>query len=138
MQRLKLTVTALALTLTGSLALAVPPGPPPGPPMEEIAAELGLDAQQEDALERIFDEHHAQMVEERKLLEASGQRPSRDELRVTHQQAREDLEAQLSTVLTLEQLDAFRKLMDERRPRRGPDSSEQRTEASSRAGADAG
>jgi Spy/CpxP family protein refolding chaperone len=116
-----------ALLLAAPLAIAestdVPPGPHRGPPIERIAADLGLDDYQKSELERIFAEQHARMSEERALLEASGQRQSREEIHAKFEQSRADVEAQLSAVLTPEQFASFKQQMAERRPPRGTEPS---------------
>ena len=115
-----------ALALAAQLALAHPHGPPTAEMIDQMTADLGLDANQKQQVQKIFEDQHARMEEERKLYEASGQRPTRDEMHAKHAQARQDLDAQLSTVLTLDQLEKLHKKMDEMRAARwdgkhGPD-----------------
>src|SRR5262245_34380397 len=107
-----------ALALAAQLALAHPHGPPTAEMIDQMTADLGLDANQKQQVQKIFEDQHARMEEERKQYEASGQRPSRDEMRAKHEQARQDLDAQLSTVLTLDQLQKLHKKMDDMRAER--------------------
>lgn len=112
-------LTALpALMLATCIAFAHPPGPPPDEMLDQLAADLGLDDSQKQQVERIFEEQHSRLREERKLLEASGQRPTREEMKARRQQERQALDAQLSTVLTLEQLDKLKQKMEEMRSAR--------------------
>ena len=89
-----------ALLFTGSAALAAPPGPP-GPPVEKIAAQMGLDATQTAEVKRIMDAAHERI---HAAVEAS--------------MAQAD--AELATVLTVEQINEFKKLMQAARPHGPP------------------
>ena len=108
----------LALAATATLAVSMtaladtpdgppPGGPPRGPPMERIAKDLNLDANQQVEVKRILEAQHAKMESERQQFEASGTRPSREEMQAKHQQMDAELHQQLSTVLTAEQLTKF-------------------------------
>lgn len=88
MKRLIATATLL---LAGATVLAAPPGPQ-GPPTERIAAQLGLDSYQTAEVERI-------MKEARARVDAA----ARDSMA--------QADAELATVLTVEQLSEFKKLM---------------------------
>jgi Spy/CpxP family protein refolding chaperone len=112
----------LAALAASALALAdQPSGPPPGgphrggPPIERLAQDLGLDASQTTQVKAIFDAQRARMDSERAQLEASGVRPSREEMQSKHQQMDAELRQQLSAVLTPEQLAKFEQ-MRSRRP----------------------
>lgn len=95
MKRL-ITVT-VALLLTGAAAL----GAPPGPPIEKIAAQMGLDSTQTAEVKRIMDEAHMRI-----------------EAAVRESLAQAD--AELATVLTVDQLNEFKKLMQAARPHGPP------------------
>jgi hypothetical protein len=81
-------LTFPALALASQLAVAHPSGPPASARLDRLTADLGLDANQKLEVERIFTEQRAR-----------------------HEQARQDLETQLATVLTPEQLDKLRTKM---------------------------
>jgi hypothetical protein len=95
-------LTAAALAIGSQLALADTPGPPPrgGPPIDEIATTLGLDDTQKAEVTRILDAAHARMEAARKENMAQ-------------------VDTELATVLTAEQLGQFKKLMQQGR-HRGP------------------
>ena len=107
-----------ALALMGQPVLANPHGPPPAEMIDEMTKDLGLDANQKQQVQKIFEEQHAKMEEERKLYDATGQRPTPEEMHAKHEQARQDLDSQLSTVLTLDQIEKLHKKMDEMRAER--------------------
>ena len=87
-----------------------------------MARELGLDDTQKAEVKRILDEQRAQHDAERKAFEASGQRPTPEEMRATFQQHDQELIQALSGVLTPDQLTKFKTLQAERREhmRHGP------------------
>jgi Spy/CpxP family protein refolding chaperone len=109
MKRLSLILAALAAS--SSLALAdSPPGPPPGmrgPPIERLAADLGLDENQKAQVKEILEAQHTRMDTERQQFEASGTRPTREEMKARHDAMDAELREQLSGVLSAEQLKKF-------------------------------
>jgi periplasmic protein CpxP/Spy len=122
MKSLALTIAALAATT--SLAFADPlPGPRPGgrggPPIERLATDLGLDESQKSQVKQILETQHARMDAERQQFEASGQRPTREEMRAKHDAMDAELRQQLSGVLNAEQLQKFDEMREQRR-RQGP------------------
>ena len=94
-------LVAVAAVLAGSTALAAPPGGPPGPPIERIAAQMGLDSTQTAAVRKI-------MSDARDRIDAA----------MTASMAQADEE--LATVLTVEQVNEFKKLMQASRPHGPP------------------
>jgi Spy/CpxP family protein refolding chaperone len=96
----RLTIATAAL-LAGTTALASPPGPPPGPPVERIAAQMGLDTTQTAEVKRIMDEARAR-------IDAA--------VRASMAQA----DTELATVLTVEQVTEFKQLMQAARPHGPP------------------
>lgn len=112
-----LALSALALADTTSKDWSGPPpgGPHGGPPIERLTQDLGLDANQQAQVKAILEAQHAKMETERAQFEASGTRPSREEMHAKHQQLDAELETQLSAVLTPEQLAKFKELR-QRRP----------------------
>lgn len=86
-----------------------------GAPIERLARDLGLDATQQAQVRQIFDAQRARMEADRAQFEASGTRPSREEMHARHEQMDAELDQQLSAVLTPEQLAKFKE-MRHRRP----------------------
>ena len=98
---MKALIAAVAALLAGSAALAAPPSGRSGPPIERIAAQMGLDATQTAAVEQI-------MAAARERIDAA----------VKESMAQAD--AELATVLTVEQVNEFKKLMQASRPHGPP------------------
>ena len=98
---MKALIAAVAALLVGSTALAAPPSGRSGPPIERIAAQMGLDATQTAAVEQI-------MAAARERIDAA----------VNESMAQAD--AELATVLTVEQVTEFKKLMKASRPHGPP------------------
>jgi len=115
-------VAALWLATAGvAVAQAPPPGPPPGgPPIEALARDLGLDDTQKAEMKRIFAAQRAKREAERAQFQASGTRPTREEMHAKHKENDAELRQQLSTVLSAEQLARFETLRKERRPHGPP------------------
>ena len=107
-----------ALALAGQPALAHPHGPPAAEMIDHMTQDLGLDDNQKQQVQKIFEQQHARMEQDRKQYEATGQRPTREEMHAKREQARQDLDAQLSTVLTLDQMEKLHQKMDEMRAER--------------------
>jgi Spy/CpxP family protein refolding chaperone len=109
-----------ALAVTGLALADQPQGPPPGgpgsggAPIERLTQDLGLDAAQAAQVKQILDAQHAKMDAERAQFEASGTRPSREEMHAKHEQMDAELDQQLSAVLTPEQLAKFQELRKHR------------------------
>lgn len=98
-----ITIAAL-LAMSGGAVLASESSGPPrgGPPIDEIATELNLTEQQKAEVNRIFDEAHARMETSRR-------------------ESREQVDKELAVVLTPEQLEQFKSMMQrDRGHRRGP------------------
>ena len=107
----------LAALVASGLALADEhQGPPPGgpgrggPPIERLAQDLGLDATQQAQVKQILDAQHSKMEADRAQFEASGTRPSREEMHAKHEQMDAELDQQLAAVLTPEQLAKFQEI----------------------------
>ncbi len=120
MKRPTLLIAALAAASVAAFA-DQPAGPPPGgaprgPPIERIAQDLNLDAAQAAEVKRILESQHAKMDAERQQFEASGTRPSREEMHAKHEQMDAELHQQLSAVLTAEQLTKFEQMRKRREP----------------------
>ena len=124
MKRIVLALSAVLLTAQAAFSQQLPSGPPPrgGPPIEMMARELNLDDAQKTEVKRILEEQRARHESERKLFEASGQRPTPEEMRTMMQQRDQELTQALSGVLSAEQLTKLKALQEERRQhmRNGP------------------
>src|SRR6478736_2820004 len=124
MKRLMLALSAVLFTAQLAIAQQFPPGPPPrgGPPIEIIAKQLGLDETQKAQVQQILEQQRAKHEAERKQYEATGQRPTPEEMKITMQQHDQELVQALSGVLTADQLAKFQAFQAERREhmRRGP------------------
>ena len=124
MKRLTLALSAALFTAQLALAQQPPQGLPPrgGPPIEMMARQLDLDDAQKTEVKRILDEQRARHETERKQFEATGQRPTPEEMHATFQQHDQELTQALSGVLTADQLTKFKAMQAERREhgRRGP------------------
>jgi len=114
-----LALTALCLT-AGAVSAEPPDAPAQGrrPSIERLAADLQLDDYQKGEVERILEAQHQSMRTARAQLEASGEQPSREEMRKRHDQMQQETLEALKPILTEEQLQKFQTLMKDRR--RGP------------------
>ncbi len=123
MKRLMFALPALLVAAYVAHAQTPPGGPPRGgPPFERIAQELNLDENQKPEVKRILEEQRAKHEAEREQLMASGQRPTREEMRARMEQADASLLEQLKGVLRTDQLDKWKQMQVERRQhmRMGP------------------
>ena len=120
------TLALLVVLCTAPLAFAQqpPPGHPPhgGSRVEMLAQRLGLDDTQTAAVKKILEQQRAQAQTERKQFEATGQRPTPEEMRATFERHDQELTQALSAVLTPDQLTKFEAMQAERREhmRHGP------------------
>jgi Spy/CpxP family protein refolding chaperone len=120
------TLALLVVLCTAQLAFAQqpPPGHPPhgGPRVEMLAQRLGLDDTQKAEVKKILEQQHAQAQTERKQFDATGQRPTPEEMRATFARHDQELTQALSGVLTPDQLTKFKAMQAERREhmRHGP------------------
>src|SRR5262249_25566365 len=92
------------------------------PMVEMMARRLGLDDAQKTEVKRILEQQRTQHETERKQYEATGQRPSQEEMRAMFQQHDQELIQALSSVLTPDQITKLKAMQDERREhmRHGP------------------
>lgn len=129
---MKITLGAVAV-LWMAAALAQPPAPPagggPGPGfghespaqrMDHLATLLDLTDEQKAQVQTILDEQHAKMKAQHDAAQASGQKPTFEQMKAVHQQLQQETLAKLTPVLTPAQLKKFQILMEERGPRGGP------------------
>jgi Spy/CpxP family protein refolding chaperone len=128
---MKITLAALAVLWMGA-ALAQPPAPPagggPGPGRHESPAErldrlatlLDLTDAQKPQVQAILEEQHAKMKAQHDAAQASGQKPTFEQMKAEHDQLRQETTTKLTPVLTAAQLKKFQLLMEERGPPGGP------------------
>jgi Spy/CpxP family protein refolding chaperone len=116
---------ALILMCGASVAFAqAPPDHPPGPPnpahqLDRLTTLLDLTDTQKAQVKTILDAEHAKMRAQFQAAQASGTKPSFEEMRAARQQLRADTVQQLTPVLTASQLKKFQVLKEEERGGRG-------------------
>ena len=122
---MKARLLALILLCGASVAFAqAPPDHPPGPPnaahqLDRLATLLDLTDTQKAQVKTILDAEHAKMKAQFQAAQASGTKPSFEEMRAARQQLRADTMQQLTPVLTASQLKKFQVLMEEEHGGRG-------------------
>jgi Spy/CpxP family protein refolding chaperone len=107
----------LLLAVLGSAsAQTTPPGPRGGEHrMERLATLLDLTDTQKTQVKAILDAEHAKMRSQMQAAQASGTKPSFEQMRAAHQQLQAETLQQLTPVLTSVQLKKFQVLMEEER-----------------------
>lgn len=102
------------------VANAQTPGAPPPPDaragehrMERLATLLELTDTQKTQVKAILDAEHAKMRAQLQAAQASGTKPSFEQMRAAHQQIQAETLQQLTPVLTSAQLKKFQVLMEE-------------------------
>jgi Spy/CpxP family protein refolding chaperone len=129
---MKITLAAVAVLWMG-VALAQAPDPPPsggpGPGfphesaaerMDHLATLLDLTDAQKAQVQTILDDQHAKMKAQRDAAQASGQKPTFEQMKAAHDQLQQETLAKLTPVLSPAQLKKFQILMEERGPPGGP------------------
>ena len=114
----RITVLALAWLATGVALAEAPAATPRGPDMDRMALLLDLNAYQKTEVEKVLKEQHEQMRAARETARASGERPSREEMKARHKQSRQELQTKLSGILDETQMKKFAALREGRG--RGP------------------
>jgi len=129
---MKITSVAVAVLWMGVAAAQAPEAPGGGGPgpgfrhespaerMDHLAILLDLTDEQKAQVQAILDEQHAKMKAQRDAMQASGQKPTFDQMKAAHDQLRQDTLTKLTPVLTPAQLKKFQVLMEERGPPGGP------------------
>ena len=129
---MKISVAAVAALWMGVAIAQAPdsaggggPGPgfrheSPAEHMDHLATLLDLTDQQKAQVQTILDAQHAKMKAERDAAQASGQKPTFEQMKAAHDQMRQDTLAKLTPVLSPAQLKKFQVLMEERGPPGGP------------------
>jgi hypothetical protein len=83
-----------------------------GPDMDRLALLLDLNDQQKSQVQQVLNEQHEQMRATMEQEHASGQHPSRDEMRTRHEQLQKDTMDKLSSILDAQQLKKFQALTE--------------------------
>jgi Spy/CpxP family protein refolding chaperone len=129
---MKITLVAVAVLWMGVAAAQAPDAPGGGGPgpgfrhespaerMDHLAILLDLTDAQKAQVQAILDEQHAKMKAQHDAMQASGQKPTFDQMKAAHDQLRQDTLAKLTPVLTPAQLKKFQVLTEERGPPGGP------------------
>ena len=118
---MKSSLLALVLLCGAAAAFAqAPPDHPPGPPnaahqLDRLTTLLDLTDTQKAQVKTILDAEHAKMRAQFQAAQASGTKPTFEEMRAARQQARAATVQQLTPVLTASQLKKFQVLMEEER-----------------------
>jgi Spy/CpxP family protein refolding chaperone len=118
---MKSSLVALVLLCGAGVAVAqAPPEPPHGAPnaaheLDRLTTLLDLTDTQKAQVKVILDAEHAKMRAQFQAAQASGTKPTFEEMRAAHQQARAETVQQLTPVLTASQLKKFQVLMEEER-----------------------
>jgi Spy/CpxP family protein refolding chaperone len=127
---MKITLAAVTVLWMG-VAMAQAPDSPGGPGpgfrhesaaehMEHLATLLDLTDAQKAQVQTILDEQHAKMKAQRDAAQASGEKPTFEQMKAVHEQLRQETLAKLTPVLSPVQLKKFQVLMAERGPPGGP------------------
>jgi Spy/CpxP family protein refolding chaperone len=129
---MKATLLAVAVLWLGTAIAQAPDAPPgngPGPRqspaerMERLTTLLDLTDSQKPQVQAIFQEEFAKMKALHDQAQASGQKPSFEQMKAAREQMHQDMIAKLTPVLTPAQLKKYEALNEEHGPggpRRGP------------------
>lgn len=113
--KIRVISTALLLIAAGS-ALAGPQSSPPDSAarMDRLAILLDLDAGQKAAVQKVFEEQHAQREALRKAAKESSTRPTREQMQAHRERAQKDTIEKLRPILSDQQMTKFEALADHR------------------------
>jgi Spy/CpxP family protein refolding chaperone len=129
---MKTTLLAVAVLWVGAALAQAPdatngggPGPgfrheSPAEHLDHLATLLDLTDAQKAQVQAVLEEEHSRMKALREQAQASGTRPSFEQMKAEHQQMQQETLAKLTPVLTAAQLKKFQVLMEERGPPGGP------------------
>ena len=128
---MKARLIAVALLWAGTALAQTPDAPPPGggpgmrhenpaARMDRLATLLDLTAEQKTQVSAILEQEHAKAQAAREQAQASGTRPTPEQMKATHEQMQQETLAKLTPVLSPAQLQKFQALMAERGPPGGP------------------
>lgn len=122
---------AVALLWVGMAVAQAPdsPGGGPGPGgrhenpaqrMDNLAKLLDLTDAQKTQVQAVLEAEHAKMKALHDQAQASGQKPTFEQMKAAHEQAQQDTLTKLTPILSPAQLEKFQALMAERGPPGGP------------------
>jgi len=127
---MKTTLLAVAVLWAGAAVAQAPAGPPPAAPgpgfhhetaaerLDHLAVLLDLTDEQKAQVQAILEEQHSKMKSLHEQAQASGQRPSFEQMKAQHEQMQQDTLAKLTPVLSPTQLKKFQILMAHNGPGR--------------------
>jgi Spy/CpxP family protein refolding chaperone len=84
--------------------------------LDKLATLLDLTAAQKAQVQTILEEQHSKMKALHEQAEASGQKPTFEQMKTEREQLHQETVAKLTPVLTPTQLKKFQVLMEERGP----------------------
>jgi Spy/CpxP family protein refolding chaperone len=124
---MKASVLMVALLWVGAAVGQAPdssnggPGPGPGHEtpaerLDHLATLLDLTDAQKTQVGAILNEEHAKMRAQHEQAQASGQKPTFEQMKAAHEQMQQETLSKLTPVLTPTQLKKFQVLMAERGP----------------------
>ena len=122
---MKVRFFALILICATGVALAqTPPDRPRGPPnaehqLDRLTTLLDLTDTQKAQVKTILDAQHARMKAQFQAAQASGTKPTLEEMRAARQQSHAETVQQITPLLTASQLKKFEVLMEEERATHG-------------------
>jgi Spy/CpxP family protein refolding chaperone len=129
---MKISLAAVLVLCMGAAIAQAPDSPGGGGPrpgfrhespaehLEHLATLLDLTDAQKAQVQTILEEQHAKMKAQREALQASGQKPTFEQMKTEHDQVQQETLAKLTPVLSPAQLKKFQVLMAERGPPGGP------------------
>jgi len=115
MKRYLVALAAMAWLGT-AYAQSPPPRPDPEKFLERLTVVLDLDDYQRAEVKKVLEAQRAKMQTQREQFKASGERPSREQMRAAHEAMKQETEQALSSVLTADQLKKFDAFMADRGP----------------------
>jgi Spy/CpxP family protein refolding chaperone len=129
---MKATLLAVAVLWAGAAFAQAPDGAPPpggGPGMrhenpaermDRLATLLDLTAAQKTQVAAILEEEHAKARAAHEQAQASGQKPTMEQMKAMHEQMQQETVAKLTPVLSADQLKKYQALMAEHGPHGPP------------------
>ena len=126
---MKASIFAVALLWVGVAVAQAPDSPAGGPGpggrhespaqrLDNLATLLDLTDAQKTQVQAVLEAEHAKMKALHEQAEASGQKPTFEQMKAAHVQAQQDTLTQLTPILSPAQLKKFQVLMAERGPGR--------------------
>jgi protein CpxP len=129
---MKISLAAVLVLCMGAAIAQAPDAPGGGGPrpgfrhespaehLDHLATLLDLTDAQKAQVQTILEEQHAKMKAQREALQASGQKPTFEQMKTEHEQLQQETLAKLTPVLSPAKLKKFQVLMAERGPPGGP------------------